>query len=124
MTACSIRLALLSDLQLCPIRPAVADSYELGSQTDATQWLHDQYRRYAIHIQTFGEPDQQYCIPLLDLTIVAGDEPLLFNRRPPEDASHMIPRPTGSCRLIVFPQTRYSFIEDQVHRSTLLQNPA
>ena len=110
----SIRLAILSDLQLCPIPSNIVDSYEQDLQTDIAHWLHNQFLRYAIHIHDFGERNYQYCIPLLDLTVVAGDGPLLFDRRAPKDAYNILPRQGNNCRLIIFPQTRYSFVEDEV----------
>ena len=117
----SVRFALLAHLQLCTIRPAIVDLYERDSQIEVAQWLHNQYRRYAIHVYDLGQPDLQYHISMLDLTVASGDEPLLFTQRAPEEASKMLPQPSRNCRLIVFPQTRYSFLEDEVHRSTPLQ---
>ena len=124
MTSGSIRLAILSALHLCPIRPDVVDSYELESEVDVTQWLHDQYRRYGIHIVDLGEINRRYYIPLLDLTVVAGDDQLLFSQRPLHDASRMLPCVKDNCRFILFPQTRYSFIEDNVPCSPPLLNRA
>ena len=116
----SIRLAILSELHLCPIRPNIVDFYELESEVDVTQWLHSQYRRYGIHIVDLGEINRRYYIPLLDLTAVAGDEPLLFSQRPLHDTSSIVPCSGNHCRFVLFPQTRYSFIEDKVPRSAPL----
>ena len=110
-----MRLTLLSDLHLCPVPSAIVEPYEDDLRTDVTQWLHHRYQRYAVYIHDFGEDNHQHCIPLLDLTVIAGDEPLLFTPRAPKDAATMFPQRKSSCRLIIFPQTRYSFIEDQVH---------
>ena len=111
-----MRLALLSDLQLCTIPPAIIDVDERGS-SNTTQSLHDQYQQYALQIHDFGEQRYQYCVPLLDLTVAAGDEPLSFGRRASKDVSDILPQRRSSCRLIVFPQTRFSFLEDEVHQS-------
>ena len=120
----SVRLAILSALHLCPIRPDVVDFYELKSEVDVTQWLHHQYRQFGIHIVDLGEVNHRYYIPLLDLTVVAGDDPFLFSQRPLHDASRMLPCLGNNCRFVVFPQTRYSFIEDKVPCSSPLLNRA
>ena len=114
VTSHSIGLAILSALHLCPIRSDLVDYYELESEVDVTHWLHNQYRRYGIHVVELGESSHRYFIPLLDFTVVAGDEPLLFSRRPLYDASRMLPCLGNNCCFVVFPQTRYSFIEDKV----------
>ena len=114
-----MRLTLLSDLHLCSVPSAILEPYEADLWTDVTQWLHHHYQRYAVYIHDLGKDSHQHCIPLLDLTITAGDEPLLFTPRAPKDAANMFPQRNNSCRLIIFPQTRFSFIEDQVHRSSL-----
>ena len=114
VTGRSIRLAILSALQLCPIRSGVVNSYELEPELDVTQWLHNQYRRYGIHVIDLGGISHRYFIPLLDFTVVARDESLLFSQRSLYDASRMLPRLGNNCCFVVFPQTRYSFIEDKV----------
>ena len=113
---------LLSDLQLCPIRASIVKSYQSRHKISPETWLYKQYRQYAIRVQDFGETTKQYHIPLIDATVTPvphPDSPALSESTNWDLISRMAPQPlcrggSSSCRLIIFPQTRYSFIEDEV----------
>ena len=116
----TLRLSLLSELELCSVRPSIVRSYESRGNIEAAQWLHHQYRRYAVWIKDFEEGQKQYSIPLLDLTVRVGTDHLLFEQRNREDASKLLPPALGSRRFVFFPQTRYAFIEDEVEPSNMI----
>lgn len=79
-----------------------------------SHWLYEQYRRYAICVQDFGATVKEYRIPLIEATVVLSQDATLFDNAHPDMVSQILPTPTSTFRLIQFPQTRYSFIEDQV----------
>ena len=110
----SIPFAVLSELGLSTVRDAIADSYESSSPTPSFQWLYEQYCRYAIRIHDFGKRPTQYLIPLLETAVVSGYDKISFEHARPEAMSKLLPEPTSTLRLIIFPQTRYSFIADEV----------
>ena len=116
----TLGLSLLSELELCSVRPPIIRSYESRGNIEAAQWLHHQYRRYAVWIKEFEEGQKQYSIPLLDLTVVVGTDPLLFEQRNREDASKLLPPALSSRRFVFFPQTRFAFIEDEVEPSVMI----
>jgi hypothetical protein len=118
----SVAFELLSDLQLCPIRTSIVHSHQSRHPKPPESWLYKQYRQYAIRVQDFGETIKQYHIPLIDATVTPAphpDSPALSESTNCDLISQMAPQPlhrggSSSCRLIIFPQTRYSFIEDEV----------
>ena len=114
----TLGLSLLSELELCSVRPSIVRSYESRRNIEAAQWLHHQYRRYAVWIKEFEEGQKQYSIPLLDLTVLVGNDHLLFEQRNREDASKLLPPALNSRRFVFFPQTRFAFLEDEVVPST------
>ena len=101
--------AVLSELGLSTVRGAIVDAYQSSSPTPSIQWLYKQYCRYAIRIFDFGEKLTQYRIPLLEATVVLGRD-----HGSADETSTLLPDPTSTFRLIIFPQTRWSFIEDEV----------
>ena len=101
--------AVLSELGLSTVRGAIVNSYQLSPPIPSTQWLYEQYCRYAIRIFDFGEKPIQYRIPLLEATVVLGRD-----HASADEMSRLLPEPTSTFRLIIFPQTRCSFIEDEV----------
>lgn len=111
-------LAVLSELGLSTVPSAIVDSYHSGSPPPNIQWLYEQYCRYAIRIFDFGEKPVQYRIPLLEATVVLGR-----NHGPADEISKLLPEPTSTFRLIIFPQTRCSFIEDEVQEILSPSNP-
>ena len=110
--------AVLSELGLSTVRGAIIDSYQRNPPTPIIQWLYEQYCRYAIRIFDFGEKPTQYRIPLLEATVVLGRD-----YGPADEISKLLPEPTSTFRLIIFPQTRCSFIEDQVQEILSPSNP-
>jgi hypothetical protein len=118
----SVAFELLSDLQLCPIRASIVNSYQSRHKIPPEIWLYKQYRQYAIRVQDFGETIRQYHIPLIDATVTPApypSSPALSESANSDLISRMVPQPlcrggSSTCRLIIFPQTRYSFIEDEV----------
>ena len=116
----TLGLSLLSELELCSVRPSIVRSYESRRNIEAAQWLHHQYRHYAIWIKEFEEGHKEYSIPLLDLTVLVGTDNLLFEQRNREDVSKLLPPALSSHRFVLFPQTRYAFIEDEVEPSIMM----
>ena len=110
----SIPFAVLSELGLSTVRDAIADSYESGSPPPSFQWFYEHYCRYAIRIHDFGKRPIQYLIPLLQTAVVSGDDKVSFEHAGAEEMSKLLPEPTSTFRLIIFPQTRSSFIADEV----------
>ena len=103
--------AVLSELGLSTVSSAIIGAYQSGSPPPNIRWLYEQYCRYAIRIFDFGEKPAQYRIPLLEATVVLGRD-----RGPTYELSKFLPEPTSTFRLIIFPQTRCSFIEDEVQK--------
>ena len=101
--------AILSDLGLSTVRSAIVDSYVAGSPPPNILWLYKQYCRYAIRIFDFGERPIEYRIPLVEATIMLG-----CDHGPADEISKLLPEPTSTFRLTIFPQTRCSFLEDEV----------
>ncbi|KUJ16671.1 uncharacterized protein LY89DRAFT_684771 [Mollisia scopiformis] len=120
-----VAFEILSELQLCPIRASIVNSYRSRHKRPPDTWLYSQYRQYGIRIQDFGETIQKYHIPFIDVTgnpDVPYDSHLKFRNTSRYLMSRMAPRPfsqgvSSTCRLIIFPQTRYSFIEDEMFHS-------
>ena len=110
----SIPFAVLSELGLSTLRNAIADSYESVPPPPNFQWLYKQYCRYAIRVYDFGNRPTQYLIPLLETAVVPENKQVAFEHARPEEMSKLLPEPTSTFRLIIFPQTRYSFIADEV----------
>ena len=110
----SIPFAVLSELGLSTLRNAIADSYESYSPPPSFRWLYKEYCRYAIRVHDFGNRPTQYLIPLLETAVVPGNNQVAFEHARPEEISKLLPEPTSTFRLIIFPQTRYSFIADEV----------
>ena len=108
--------AVLSELGLSTVRGAIINSYQLTPPIPSNQWLYEQYCRYAIRIFDFGEKPTQYRIPLLEATVALGRD-----HGPADEMSKLLPEPTSTFRLIIFPQTRCSFIEDEVQEICHLQ---
>lgn len=113
----SIPFTVLSELGLSTLRNAIADSYKYGSPPPNFQWLYKQYCRYAIGVHDFGNKPTEYLIPLLETAVVPGYDQVAFEHARPEEMSKLLPEPTLTFRLIIFPQTRYSFIADEVERT-------
>lgn len=84
--------------------------------------LCKQFCQYAILIIDYNTTIERYKIPLLELAAQTDHPTFDFRQVPPKEAWTMLPpkSPSG-LRLIVFPQTRYSFIEDEVRRSVGLE---
>lgn len=105
---------LLSELQLSVIKSHLWDT------TAPERWLYKQHSRYQILIQDFGDETKQYRIPLIELAVTPSQNPdkpvspALFQKSTHAIASRMLPRRTAGLRVISFPQTRYSFIEDEI----------
>ena len=119
----SVAFAVLSELGLSTVRGAIVDSYQFGSPTESIQWLYEQYCRYAIQVHDFGEKPTRYHIPLLEATVALGSDCISLEHGPPDEMSKLLPEPTSTFRLIIFPQTRYSFIEDEVEKTPSPSNP-
>ncbi|KAL9619189.1 MAG: hypothetical protein Q9160_006198 [Pyrenula sp. 1 TL-2023] len=102
--------AILSELQLSTISPIIASS-EGDSEYD---WLYEHYCKYAVGIYDFGNQCKEYKIPVIELAAVPSSDSLCFDAADPHAVSTKLPTETTTCRLITFPQTRFSFIEDEV----------
>ena len=75
-------------------------------------WIYEQYRRhYNLYIKDFDSISREYRIPLFEVTVQPGDKPDALD---PMNPSAMLPPAGPSPRLTLFPQTRFSFIEDTV----------
>ena len=120
-----VAFELLSELQLCPIRGSIVNSYQTQHQIPPETWLYKQYQQYAIRIQEFGQTITKYHIPLIDLSATPSphhDRFAMPESIDPDQMSRLVPhavssRPSVNCRLILFPQTRYSFLADEVRDS-------
>jgi hypothetical protein len=112
----SVAFDLLSELQLSTVRATVVKAAFQSRYTSPEAWLYKQYRQYAIRIQDLGDQVKQYNIPLIDTTVGLGQNlhNSAFEHSNPDILSRLLPQPTSSFRLVLFPQTRYSFIEDEV----------
>lgn len=110
--------AILSELGLSTVRSAIVDSYLSGSPPTNIHWLYKQYCRYAIRIFDFGERPIEYRIPLLEATVMLGRD-----HGPADEMSKLLPEPTSTFRLIIFPQTRCSFLKDEVQQIFSPSNP-
>lgn len=108
--------SLLSRLHLCTISPTFFSSSE---RPTASHWLYEAYRRYAIRVEDHESPPREYLIPLIDATVVLSRDPVLFEDAHSDAVSKMLPLPTSTFRVITFPQTRFSFLQDQVIESPL-----
>lgn len=107
---------LLSELQLSVIRTARAKTHLLDGAAPET-WLYKQYRQYGIRIQDFGDKIKQYRVPLIEIAVAPNPnpaKPVLFQKSTSALVSRMLPERTSAFRVVIFPQTRYSFIEDEV----------
>jgi hypothetical protein len=109
----SVSLALLSELQLSTA-PGFA-----GGQIQRNQHfsLYEKYSHYSIRILDFGENGGKYIVPLMTLAVAhnKGLRPgILFEDCDPKALERSLPLNPRRGRLVVFPQTRYSFLEDDV----------
>jgi hypothetical protein len=107
---------LLSELQLSVIRTARGKTH-LRDRIAPETWLYKQYCQYGIRIQDFGDKFKQYRVPLIEIAVVPNQNlanPALFQKSTHAIVSQMLPERTSAVRVIIFPQTRYSFIEDEV----------
>jgi hypothetical protein len=111
------RFAVLSELQLSTIKPAIANSNEGDSNH---HWLHEQYCNYAICIHDFGNPVKEYQVPLIEAAAVPSRDSISFEGAHPDTVSARLPMKTSTFRVITFPQARFSFIEDEVMKSLRL----
>jgi len=115
---------LLSELQLSVIRTTKIKNYPRARATLETG-LYKQYCQYGIRIQDFGDKIKQYSIPLIEIAVTPNQNPTrpvnptLFQTSTPALVSRMLPERTSEIRVIIFPQTRYSFIEDEVTNPSL-----
>ena len=109
-----LRLLVLSELHLCTVSPLTLQRCNL--QPDMAS-LHYQYQRYALWIDEFEPGKKQYEIPLLDLTVSASADSLLFKQRHKENVAQLLPPAPKSSRFVLFPQTRCSFISNEVRSS-------
>lgn len=100
---------LLPSLGLSIVPAAMVGSFERRGDP----WVYDQYRRhYIVWIRDFAPTVREYQIPLLEVTVrPAGGSELLLE---PANLSELLPPAATSPRLILFPQTRFSLIEDTV----------
>lgn len=115
----SISFALVSELQLSTIRPALVRSIQ--SHPDYSG-LYELYRRYAICIYDFGNPVEEYRVPIIDAVAAPRKNSILFEYADSDLVSNWLPLRTSTFRVLVFPQTRYSFIDDEVVLSFMLQD--
>lgn len=115
----SISFALVSELQLSTIRPALVSSIQ--SHPDYSG-LYELYRRYAICIYDFGNPVEEYRVPIIDAVAAPCKHSILFECADSDLVSNWLPLRTSTFRVLVFPQTRYSFIDDEVVLSFMLQD--
>jgi hypothetical protein len=106
--------AILSELQLSTIQPAIANSIDGDADH---HWLYEQYRNYAICIHDFGNPIKAYQVPLIEAAAVPSQDSISFEGAHPDTMSSRLPMETSTFRVITFPQTRFSFIEDEVMQS-------
>ena len=106
-------LALLSELHLCSVRASIIRKWESLHTIEASQWLFQEYRRYAIWVLDLSQSLKEYRIPLIELTVDSKSDSLEFAARACEDAARILPR-SGRSRFVLFPQTRFSFVEDEV----------
>jgi hypothetical protein len=108
-----VEFGLLCDLQLSIARTDVVND-NIRGQTPSTAWLHKQYCQFSIHIYDLGKITIRYRIPLIEISVdpVEGSDTL--EPISSEVVSRIIPAQKDSLRIIIFPQTRYSFIEDKV----------
>lgn len=114
-----ISFALVSELQLSTILPALVSSNH--SHPDYT-WLYELYKRYAICIYDFGNPVKEYRVPIIDAVAAPRKDSILFEHADSDLVSTWLPLQTSTFRVLVFPQTRYSFIDDEVVISFMLQD--
>jgi hypothetical protein len=104
--------AILSDLQLSTIQqPDIVTPNEDHSDHN---WLYKQQRRYAISIYDFGYTTKEYQVPLIEVAAVPSQDLISFEAAHPDTVSSMLPIKASTFRVISFPQTRFSFIEDEV----------
>lgn len=107
---------LLSELQLSVIRTARTKTHLRDGAAPET-WLYKQYRQYGIRIQDFGDKIKQYRVPLIEIAVAPNQNPAnpaLFQKSTYALVSRMLPERTSAFRVVIFPQTRYSFIEDEI----------
>src|SRR5947207_14255796 len=67
--------AILSELQLSTIQPAIANSIDGDADH---HWLYEQYRNYAICIHDFGNPIKAYQVPLIEAAAVPSQDSISF----------------------------------------------
>lgn len=110
-----VSLELLSDLQLCPIPAQVLRLLQSNQNASWRSWLYSQYRSYGIHIYDLAVGNKKYFIPLIEANAIPlEDGSNQFGIPDPDDVARLLPPHASSLRLIIFPQTRFSFIEDDV----------
>jgi hypothetical protein len=61
-----------------------------------------------------GEKPKQYRIPLIEIAVKPLEQAAVFENTHGEIIPRILPERAECFRVIIFPQTRYSFIEDEV----------
>ena len=109
----SVAFAILSELQLCTIRSTIRFPRENDAR-HFEHWLYNQYCRYAIRVNDYDEVPKQYNIPLIEAFAIPSSGTNGLETAPANAISTMMPQHNQGLRLILFPQTRFSFIQDEV----------
>jgi hypothetical protein len=91
-------------------------SPEATLQQDFEDWMQDEVNCYALHIDDFSGPSKKiYCIPLIDLAATALVSKSAFEDASAEEIASRLPKSDNKgLRHVQFPQTRYSFLSDEV----------
>jgi hypothetical protein len=111
----TVSFEILSVLQLCPIPPQVLRVIRSRNKGSLRSILYDQYKTYGVRIYDFGEKTTSCSIPFIDASAPLADDGFnQFGQFDLQSISHLNPDRTSSFRLVIFPQTRFSFIEDKV----------
>jgi hypothetical protein len=78
--------------------------------------MQDEVNCYALHIDDFSSTSSKhYCIPLVDLAAKPLVSKTAFEDAPAEEIASRLPkRDNKGLRHVQFPQTRYSFLSDEV----------
>jgi hypothetical protein len=108
-----VNLYRLAELFLCSARAQIVRGIS------AEEWLYDECCRYALLIEDFGQERTQYRAPLIQLAAKCSDDTVSFQTCSQNEVSSRLPQNIGQAlhgkfRIIRFPQTRYSFIENEV----------
>ena len=108
-------LGLLSTLQLATLPyKAIHGALKVDGDVSSTL-LYSQYKQYAIRVTDFFENPVTFTVPLIELAepSMEGDQGV-FMSQDPEKVASLLPAYPSTPRLVWFPQTRFSFLEDPV----------